>query len=279
MKFTKIAAAIFDMDGVLWIGNQALAGLQELFTWLEERQIPYVLATNNSTKTPQDYVKKLESMGVNGVTPDHIITSSTATASYMSKRYPAGTPVYVVGMDGLRTALTEAGFDVNPHGAVQVVVSGGDFELTYDKLKAATFHLHTGADFIGTNPDLTYPLPEGLAPGAGSILAALKAASGREPVVIGKPQPPMFEVALERLGTPAEQTLMVGDRLDTDIAGAKALGLATAVLLTGVTTPETLTMSDVWADVAYEDLPALLRAWAGDDWWMAQVKARRARRG
>lgn len=276
MKFTKIAAAILDMDGVLWRGDEALPGLVDLFDWLHERAIPYVLATNNSSKTPQDYVDKLARMGVSGVPAQAIITSSTATAGYMRHHYPAGTRVYVIGMHGVRLALEDAGFDVNPGGAVDVVVSGIDTELTYEKLKTAALHIRRGADFIGTNPDRTFPMPDGLVPGAGSIQAALQAATDQVPVIIGKPHPPMFEIALEQLGTDAAATLMIGDRLDTDIAGAKALGLPTVLLLTGVTTPEILAGSDVWADVAYEDLPALLRAWAGDAWWQARVKARRA---
>jgi 4-nitrophenyl phosphatase len=277
MKFTKTAAAILDMDGVLWRGDEALPGLTDLFDWLHGQAIPYVLATNNSSKTPQDYVDKLTRMGVTGVPPQAIITSSTATAAYMRHRYPAGTRVFVVGMHGLRMALDAAGYDVDPDGPIDVVVSGIDTELTYERLKTAALHIRAGADFIGTNPDRTFPMPFGLVPGAGSIQAALEAATDRQPLIIGKPYPPMFEIALEQLGTTAGETLMIGDRLDTDIAGAKALGLPTVLLFTGVTTPEVLATSDLWADAAYDDLPALLRAWAGDEWWQARVKARRTR--
>lgn len=282
MRFRTLSGVIFDMDGVLWRGDQPLDGLAELFRWLAESALPYALATNNSSKTPADYVAKLERMGVSGVPPERIVTAGTATAEALKRRYPAGTTVYVVGMGGIRQALDEAGFDLLPDDAsappAQVVVCGVDFALTYDKLRLATLHIRRGADFYGTNPDRTFPTPEGLVPGAGSLLAALVAATDVTPTVIGKPHPPMFEMALAMLNAPAENVLMVGDRLDTDIQGAQAVGLRTALLLTGVTTPEMLATSDIWADVAYEDLPALLRAWAGDDWWQAQVRARRQRR-
>lgn len=276
MKYNKIRGAIFDMDGVLWVGNQALPGLNDLFDWLHEQRIPYALATNNSSQTAADYIEKLAGMGVHGVDASRIITSASATAEYLAKRYPAGTKVHVLGMQGIRRALEDVGFDVDDAAPeVDLVVCGIDFALTYDKLKAATLRLHGDADFYATNPDKTFPTPEGIIPGAGSILAALEAAAGRTATVIGKPYAPMFEVALERMGVPASETLMVGDRLDTDIAGAELLGIATVLLFTGVTQPEALITSEIQPTVAYEDLPALVRAWAGDAWWVEQRKRKR----
>lgn len=280
MKFSKIAALVADMDGVLWRGDQALTGLHELFEWLHESRIPYILATNNSTNTRADYVAKLARLGVPGVSEDHIITSSTATADYMRQQYPAGTRVHIIGMKGLREVLEDAGFDLDEKSLepVRVVVSGADFELTYDKLKKAALYIRGGADFIGTNGDKTFPTPEGLVPGAGSLIAALMTATDRTPTMIGKPHAPMYEAALRQLNLPADQVLMLGDRLDTDIAGAQAVGMATALVFTGVTQPDDLMNQDVWADVAYEDLPALIRAWAGDDWYRARLKAKRSQR-
>ncbi len=286
LRFTEIAGLVCDMDGVLWRGDEPLDGLRMLFAWLHERSIPYMLATNNSSKTQDDYIAKLTRMGVDGVRPERIITSSIATAEYMRPRYPAGTRVYVVGMGGIRTALDELGFDVLPSDATfdpaepaQVVVTGVDFALTYGHLTTAALHLQYGADFIGTNGDLSFPMPLGESPGAGSILALLQAATGREPVVIGKPRPPMFESALQAMHLPAASVLMLGDRLDTDIAGAQALGMPTALVLTGVTQADDLLDQQVWADVVYEDLPAFIRAWAGDEWFVAWKKADRTRAG
>jgi len=277
MKYSTINAVVLDMDGVLWRGNDPLPGMTELFEWLAEADIPYALATNNSSRTRAMYVEKLAKMGVSGVPEERIVTSGTATADYLQKHYPAGTPVHVLGMDGLRQMLTEAGFDVSGEETPQGVVAGIDFEMTYERLKVAALHIRAGADFIGTNPDKTFPAPEGLVPGAGSILAALEAATDREPLVIGKPFEPMFTAALDALGTSPENTLMVGDRLNTDVQGAQAAGLKTALLFTGVTTQDDMETSDVWPDVAYEGLPELLKAWAGDAWYLNKMKSRRGR--
>lgn len=274
MKFSNIKAVVLDMDGVLWRGDEPLPGLSLLFDWLSESRTPFMLATNNSTRTPADYVEKLARMGVVGVPETTVVTASTATAAYMRNHYPAGTHLYVIGMDGLKSALEHAGFDTEENDQpVQVVVSGGDFGLTYEKLMRATLYIRGGADFIGTNPDLTYPTPMGLVPGAGSILAALQASTGVTPRIIGKPHSPMFETALILLNTSAAETLMVGDRLDTDILGAHDMGMPTALMFTGVTQPDELEKSDVWPDVAYETLNDLVRAWAGDDWWREKTRA------
>jgi 4-nitrophenyl phosphatase len=139
-----------------------------------------------------------------------------------------------------------------------VVVAGLDWDLTYAKLKRASYLIRRGADFIGTNPDTTYPAPEGPVPGTGSMLAALRAATGRVPVVIGKPYPPMYEAALKVLGTPASQTLMIGDRIDTDISGAMPLGLRTALVLTGISTRADLA-DGIHPDGVFDNIPALLR--------------------
>jgi 4-nitrophenyl phosphatase len=262
MTLQHIRAVISDMDGVLWEGNQPLPGIQTLFAFLRERQLPFALATNNSTNSPANYVLKLAKMGVPDIPETSIITSSIATALYLQTRYPAGTRLYMVGMAGLREQLEKAGFVLADHD-VQAVVSGGDFEFTYDKAKRATLLIRAGADFIGTNPDVTFPTPEGLVPGAGSILAMLEAATEKKPLVIGKPEPAMFEAALRILQTLPEETLMIGDRLDTDIAGAHHAGLQTALVLTGITQRDELPNSPVQPDFVFDTLEDLLRAWQG----------------
>ncbi len=260
MSLKSIRAVISDMDGVLWEGNQPLPGIQALFAFLREQPLPFALATNNSTNSPANYVQKLAKMGVPDVPESSIITSSIATALYLQTRYPAGTRLYMVGMAGLREQLEKAGFVLADHD-VQAVVSGGDFEFTYEKAKRATLLIRAGADFIGTNPDVTFPTPEGLVPGAGSILAMLEAATEQKPLVVGKPEPAMFEAALRILQTLPEETLMIGDRLDTDIAGAHHAGLQTALVLTGITQRDDLPDSPVQPDFVFETLEELLRAW------------------
>jgi len=260
MNLSDIAAVIADMDGVLWRGDEPLPGLVEFFDMLRTRGLPFALATNNSAKAPAEYVAKLGRMGVLNVSEEQVITSGTATVSYLQTRYPPGTRVYVLGGDGLRTILTDAGYIVSEDGA-DVVMVGFAPNLTYERLKKATLLIRAGADFIGTNPDPSIPTPEGLAPGAGSIIAAVATASDSAPIIIGKPYPPMFEAALRFLGTLPEETLMIGDRLTTDIEGAQQVGLRTALVLTGVTTREELAVSVAQPDGVYEDLPTLMAAW------------------
>ena len=281
MKFSEITGVVMDMDGVLWRGDTPLPGLDVLFQWLTESETPFVLATNNSSRTQADYVVKLTKLGIANVPERNIVTSATATAAYIKSHYPADTRIHVFGMVGLRRILNSAGLTlVDYDGQIDppdIVVAGIDFELTYDALKWTALAIRAGAEYIGTNPDKTFPSMEGLVPGAGSMLAALEAATDQQPTVIGKPGMPMFETALDVLGTSAENTLMIGDRLGTDILGGKNAGMQTALLFTGVTTPDDLTQDadTVWPDVAYEGLPELVRAWAGDDWYMAAMKAKR----
>lgn len=259
---STIRAVLFDMDGVLWRGDQGLPGLGQLFAWLHTQSIPYALVTNNSSNHPEQYVTKLAGLSIHNVALERIVTSGAAAARYLQTHYPAGTRVHVVGMAGLRRLITEAGFTVVDDNA-RVVVSGIDREWTYAKALVAMRLLRAGADFIGTNGDTTFPLPDGLAPGAGSILAMLSAASGKTPIMMGKPEPAMFEAALHVVGFSAAETLMVGDRLDTDIAGAGALGLTTALLLTGINQREDVTHSLTPPDYIFDDLPALLTAIQG----------------
>jgi 4-nitrophenyl phosphatase len=262
MNFSDIEAIVMDMDGVLWTGDVALPGLVPFFDLLRATNIPFALATNNSGKSPATYVQKLAKMGVLDVREDQIITSGTATASYLQTRYAPGTPVHVLGGDGLREIMSEAGFQVVDQDARAVVV-GLDPQLTYEKLKRAALLIRAGAEFIATNQDRTIPVPEGLAPGAGSLVAALCASTDQEPLVtIGKPGAPMFEAAVRLLGTAPERTLMIGDRLNTDIEGAARVGLKTALVLTGVSTRAEAESSAHPPDGIYENLVALMDSFA-----------------
>lgn len=261
MNFSDIEAVIMDMDGVLWTGDVALPGMAVFFEWLRARGIPFALATNNSGKSPATYAQKLANLGVLDVRDEQIVTSGTATASYLQTCYPVGTAIHVLGGDGLRQVTAAAGFTLADEEAKAVVV-GLDPQLTYEKLKRAALLIRGGADFIATNQDMTIPVPEGLAPGAGSLVAALRASTGREPIVtIGKPGAPMFESALRVVGTQPQHTLMIGDRLNTDIEGAAVLGLATALVLTGVSTRAEAETAIRPPDGVYDNLVALMSAW------------------
>lgn len=256
-----------DMDGVLWRGDQPLAGLTEFVAFLRQKQLPFMLATNNSSKQPTEYVTKLAKMGVDAVAPEQIITSGTATAAYLRGHYPEGSRVYVVGMDGLRRILSSAGFVVvgdDDTADVTAVVCGIDFELSYATMRRAALLIRSGADFIGTNPDRTFPTPEGLVPGAGSLLAMLSAATDCEPVIIGKPERAMFSAALDQLAVEPATVLMIGDRLNTDIQGGRIAGLQTALVLTGVSTRDEVAVSDIQPDTIAENLLDLMTRWSDE---------------
>lgn len=250
---------IIDMDGVLYLGNEPIPGTSEFVEFLREQGIGFVLATNNSTRTPQQVVDKLAGMGVEAHASE-VLTSSQATASYLAGIAPPGTRVFVVGMDGLRWALREAGFALVEDGA-EFVVTGLDSRVCYGRLAQATLQIRAGAQFIGTNPDLTLPTERGIVPGAGSLLALLEAATGTMPTVIGKPGTAMMEQALARMGGQPATTAVLGDRLDTDMLAGRRAGLRTLLVLSGVTDRAMLADSEVRPDMVFDDVAHLHAAW------------------
>ncbi len=245
------------MDGVVWRSTEILPGVPDFFLFLKARGIPYVLATNNSSKNIDEYVARVSSIGI-PIDEEHIVTSGLVTADEMSRAYPAGTPIYVIGSDSLIALLTGCGYVIDPEKA-QVVIVGLDVRFTYDKLRIAGRRILDGAEFIGTNGDKTLPMPDGISPGNGSIIAAIQTMTGRTPRLMGKPEPAMFQVALRHLNTQPEHTLMIGDRLDTDIEGAQQAGLRAALVLTGIS--QRGDINPIVPDVVFDDLAALYTAW------------------
>ena len=257
---------IIDMDGVLWHGDTPLPGLVAFFQTLDEMGIGYVLATNNATKVAGRYSAKLARFGI-ALPPERLITSAEVTASHLAHHYPRGSRVYVVGEEGLRQALAAEGFDlvvrdglVAPDARVDIVVVGLDRRACWEQLASASYLIHHGAHFVGTNGDVTVPTEIGPLPGAGALLAMVVTATGVSPEIMGKPSPAIFEEALLRLGGTAANTAMVGDRLDTDIAGAQRGGMPGILLLSGVTRREQLASHPVQADLVLEDIGELTNA-------------------
>jgi 4-nitrophenyl phosphatase len=232
-NLSSIKALILDMDGVLWRGDEPIGDLPASFAEMERRGLKVALATNNSTQDADQYIEKLARFGVK-VNRWQIINSSEATAIYLKGRFPGGGTIFAVGEDGLLNSLSEYGFYPGEEN-VLAVVAGMDRQLTYTKLCQAAMLIRAGAPFIGTNADRTFPTPGGLVPGAGAVLAALETATDVKPFIIGKPAPEMYRVALGRLKMTPNQTLVIGDRLETDIAGAQSLGCPTGLVLSGVT--------------------------------------------
>jgi 4-nitrophenyl phosphatase len=245
------------MDGVLWRAATPIGDLRSIFSKIESNGCKVIFATNNATRTIQQYIDVLAAFGVKAETWQ-VINSANAVTDYLSNHYPDGGPVYIIGEQGVIEACAEHGFYQSDVGALAVIV-GMDRNLTYEKLKTATLLLRSGIPFIGTNPDLTFPTPYGLVPGAGSILAALTAASDVAPIIVGKPVPTMYRIALERLNLSPGKVLVVGDRPETDIAGAQLLGCLTALVLSGVTNAEQAAAWRPIPDIIADDLDSVVK--------------------
>jgi len=232
LSTTGIGAFFFDMDGVIYRGHAAIPGAAALIANLQAHRIPFLFLTNNATLTAAQFQAKLAAMDIL-VDEDAIFTSSLATAHWLAGQ--TGARVYVVGESGLREAIAQAGLEVvTDWRRAAWVAAGLDREATWHSLKDAALAIRAGARFVATNNDATLPTEEGELPGAGAIVAFLRTASGVEPTVVGKPQVAMFEQALARRGVSADITVMVGDRVETDIVGAQAAGLRTIGVLSGV---------------------------------------------
>lgn len=270
-SFKNIRALIIDMDGVLWHGTQAMPGLVEFFQTLNDLDIRYILATNNASLTPEQYVTKLANMGVT-VSQKQILTSGMATALYLSERVnPKETRVFVVGEDGATQPLVELGFtltglyevnnsDKPEQKGADIVVCGKDETLTWAKLATASLNIRAGASFIGTNADTTLPTEHGITHGNGAILAALEVATGVSPTIIGKPEPIIYQQALSLLGVSPEQTVALGDRLETDILGAVRTGIRSIMVLTGISSEADLQDSDYQPTWVMADILAVTKA-------------------
>jgi len=253
-SFKSIRAMIIDMDGVLWHGSVPQPGLCEFFETLRDLQIRFILATNNASQTQDQYVNKLAGMGVT-VSRDEVLTSGMATALYLAEHTdPASTRVFVVGEDGALGPLREQGFTLtglyelktektpDAQGA-DIVVCGKDSTLSWAKLATATLNIRAGAQFVATNADTTLPTEYGVTHGNGAILAALTAATGVSPMVIGKPEPIMYRQAMKLLASDPAETIAIGDRLETDILGAVRTGIRSLMVLTGISSEADLRAS------------------------------------
>lgn len=256
-SLSQITHLIIDMDGVLYLGDQPMPRLREFFDFLRQRSVAFILATNNSTRTPQEYSDKLARMGVT-VSPDEVLVSGQATARYLAREYPQGTRVHVFGMPALKQAMTDEGFVLADEN-VPLVVASMDRAVTFEKLKRATLLIRGGARFIATNLDPTNPTEEGLLPGTGAMIAALATASETKPQAIGKPEPIMYQLAMEQMGASPETTAAIGDRCDTDILGGKRAGITTICVLSG--SSNRAEAEAFAADMIFDDIAQLLDVW------------------
>jgi 4-nitrophenyl phosphatase len=260
---SDIRHLLIDLDGVVLRGRSPTPGAPGFFRRIRPLGVTFAVLTNNSTRTAEQYAELLGGMGIE-VTPAEVFTSARATVAYLEGIEPqAGATVYAIGEQGLLSSLERAGYRL-VEDSPKCVVVGLDRHFTYDKLRIAQRAIRSGARLIATNPDTTFPGEAEIQPGCGSLVAAVEAASGVHATVIGKPYPAMFQAALTALGATPETTAIVGDRLDTDIAGGARAGLTTVCVLTGVTDEPALRESGIHPDYVYPSLADFGAALARD---------------
>jgi HAD superfamily hydrolase (TIGR01450 family) len=257
MSLTPLVAGydqlILDLDGCVWVGPEPIAGSVEAIAALRDAGKRVAFATNDPRHATEDHVRKLWKIGVQASLAD--VVSSAAATQHLLAETRQGRTAFVIGTDALRRHVADAGCRVlngtDLASRAEVVVVGGTEDLVYDDLRHAVLALRRGADFLATSRDPTYPMPDGLWPGTGAVVAAVEVGSGREATIVGKPEPQLFITALDRLGD--GRTLVVGDRLDSDIAAAAKARLDSALVLTGGTSREE-------AEAAEDPKPKVVRA-------------------
>lgn len=246
---------LLDLDGVLYRGDLPIDGAGDAVGGLRSRGRRVVFMTNNSARTPEQVVRKLSGVGIEAM-PGEVVSSALATADLLASR--GGGTAFVIGEAGLLTALADAGLavpDGEPERADYVVV-GWDRGVDYAKFRTASLLVERGAHLVATNADVSLPAPDGLWPGAGALLSVITTTTGVDAEVVGKPHAPVYEAALRRAG--GGRPLVVGDRLDTDIAGAQALGWDSLLVLSGVSREADLAASPFWPTYVATGVPALL---------------------
>ncbi len=259
--FPKLKSLILDLDGVIWRDSTPIGDLPAIFSKIYSQGLKVIFATNNATKTIEEYQHKLQGFGLS-IKTDQIINSSLALGIHLSKLFPKGGNVFVVGENSLKKMMSGFGFthldDFTNTIRPIAVIAALDYSLTYEKIKIASLLIRSGTPFFGTNSDVTYPTPHGLWPGAGTIVKAIETASQTDAIVIGKPSPMIFQVALERLATSPQETMVIGDRFETDIVGGQASNCLTGLVLSGVSN---IAQADQWVpkpDIICPDLDSLI---------------------
>ena len=252
---SRIRLFLFDLDGTLYLGERLFDFTLPLLRRIRGTGRQYCFLTNNSSKSVEDYVKKLTRLGI-PAEPGDFVTSAQATVRYLQETLP-GARLYVCGTASLQRELAESGFSVvnGDPDAAEAVVMGYDTELSYQKLLDASRLLtgRPGLPYVATNPDLVCPTEWGFVPDCGSVCGMLKTATGRSPVVIGKPEPRMVQLAMERFGVGPAQTAVVGDRIYTDVKSGLNAKCAGVLVLSGETTEDILAASPDKPDLVLEN--------------------------
>ncbi|MFH0841334.1 MAG: HAD-IIA family hydrolase [Bacteroidota bacterium] len=235
LKIKSKSGFIIDMDGVIYHGNKLLPGVTEFLAWMESSGKNYLFLTNASQRTPKELHEKLQRLGIN-VTEDHFYTSALATASFLASQKPNGS-AFIIGDAGLIHAMYSAGYttnNVNPDYVVVGDTSGYNFE----KIELAVNLVIKGAKLIGTNPDISGPVENGITPSVKALIAPIEIASGKKAYFVGKPNPLMMRIALKKLGLKREDSIVIGDRMDTDVRCGLESEIDTLLVLSGITSRE-----------------------------------------
>ena len=237
LDFNQKRGFICDMDGVIYYGNRILPGVREFIQWLQDEKKEYLFLTNNSGYTPKELNQKLARMGLD-VPEEHFYTSALATAAFLREQAP-GCSVFAIGEAGLLNALYDAGITMNDVNPDYVVVGEGR-SYSLDTLTKATNLVMTGAKLIGANSDVSGPIKDGIAPACRALVAPIEMATGKQAYFCGKPNPLMMRTGLRMLQCHSAEAVMVGDRMDTDVISGLESGMSTVLVLSGVSTRETL---------------------------------------
>jgi NagD protein len=235
LQMPSLKSFLIDMDGVLISGSRIIPGADGFIARLRERQAKFLLLTNNSRHTPRDLAFNLQQIGLN-ISAENVFTSAMATARFLHAQKPDGT-AFVIGESGLTSALHEVGYIITEHNPDYVVL-GETLNYNFDQISRATRLILGGARFIATNPDANGPTESGVVPACGAMAALIETATGKKAFYVGKPNPLMMRTALKYLGVHSEDTLMVGDRMDTDVVAGVQSGLDTILVLSGMTRRE-----------------------------------------
>lgn len=240
------------MDGVLYRGKQLIPGADKFIAKLQESRFKYLFLTNNTSYTAEDLKDKLQTMGIHGLSENDFMTSGMATAMFLKDQKPNAS-VYAIGDPGLMKELEDAGLSFSDSN-VDYVVVGKTTNFNFEMMKTATRLIIAGAKFIGTNPDVIDPMEDGMEPACGAILAAIKTATGKKPFIVGKPNALMMTLATQKLGVHADDTMMIGDRMDTDIIAGLETGMTTCLVLSGVTNKADLNEFAYSADYIFDSV-------------------------
>jgi len=238
-KLSEKKGYICDMDGVIYHGNRLVDGAKEFVNWLKNEHKRFLFLTNSSAKSPKELKQKLAHMGIE-VAVEDFFTSAQATASFLASQNP-NVGVYVIGESGLINALHDAGFYIDNVNPTYVIV-GESRTYNFEQIELAVHLILNGAKLIGTNSDVTGPSEKGVAPACRALVSPIEMATGRKAYFIGKPNPLIMRHAIEKIGCRLDDTLIIGDRMDTDIVAGIESGIETALVLSGITKKEDLVM-------------------------------------